>query len=141
MNKELTLLNKKLIDKVIHNETLDFLSKIPLLSSEEKYNQYFILSTKLKNSFIRYKGMNKRKANFRKHYSKYLSSKEWKELRLSVFERDKYLCLLCERKIANHCHHLSYGNFVVKGFSVRIECCSLCLTCHELVHGRKMFGK
>lgn len=119
-------LNNKLINIVIENEVN---SSLPNISQENKE----ILRKELITRFNLYKSYTKRIPNFWGVYEKYLKSKEWKQLRETVFKRDNYQCVLCGRK-ANHCHHLSYGFFCKYGDSKRIECVSLCKECHELVH-------
>lgn len=124
-----------------HNEAIDILKKHhPALNKEDKQNLYFLLRDRAELKYRKYKSQNKKKANFRTAYAKYLSSPEWKKFRETVFQRDNYLCQWCGAE-AKHCHHLSYGNYVSKGFSEREECISLCKSCHEFVHNKKIFWK
>lgn len=119
-----------LFEKLIENEINSSVSNI---TDEDKE----LFRRELVTKFNLYKSYSKRIRNFWGLYGKYLHSKEWKELRESVFKRDNYLCVLCGAK-ANHCHHLSYGAWIKFGDSKRLECISLCKSCHEQVHGHRM---
>lgn len=119
-----------LFQKLIENEINSYVTNISVEDRE-------LLRIELTTKFNLYKSYSKRINNFWVKYEKYLHSKQWKELRESVFKRDNYQCVLCGAK-ANHCHHLTYGAFVKFGESKRLECISLCKSCHEEVHGHKI---
>lgn len=60
-----------------------------------------------------------------------LSQKKYIELKLKVFERDKY-CVLCGRA-ATHLHHIVFRSHL--GDDSMQNCVMLCTKCHELAHG------
>ena len=122
-------LNNILLEKLIENEVNASLPNIP--ESEKE-----ILRQELRTRYNLYKSYTKVIPNFWKKYGEYLKTKQWRELRETVFKRDGYKCLLCGDK-ANTCHHLSYGFFTKFGDSKRLECVSLCKQCHEKVHDKK----
>lgn len=70
---------------------------------------------------------------FEEHYHFYLKSDHWKNLRLSILERDNHVCAICGGK-ATIVHHLNYFNYKVSGFSTEDELTSLCNGCHKSVH-------
>ena len=119
-------LNNLLLEKIIENEVNAALPNIPEPEKE-------ILRQELRTRFNLYKSYTVRVRDFWKIYNDYLKSKQWRELRETVFKRDGYKCLLCGEK-ANTCHHLSYGVFSKFGDSKRLECASLCKKCHDEVH-------
>ena len=119
-------LNNILLEKLIENEVKSALPNIP--ESEKE-----ILRQELRTRYNLYKSYTKVIPNFWKKYGEYLKTKQWRELRETVFKRDGYKCLLCGEK-ANTCHHLSYGNLTKFGDSKRLECVSLCKKCHGEVH-------
>jgi hypothetical protein len=96
-------LNNILLEKLIENEVNAALPNIP--ESEKE-----ILRQELRTRYNLYKSYTKVIPNFWKKYGEYLKTKQWRELRETVFKRDGYKCLLCGEK-ANTCHHLSYGVF------------------------------
>ncbi|MDR2821790.1 MAG: HNH endonuclease [Mycoplasmataceae bacterium] len=65
--------------------------------------------------------------------SKYLKSKEWKEFRKTIIERDKSKCQLCGRKTTRpKCHHIiqdknKYEDLDSNNFS------TLCSGCHSFI--------
>jgi hypothetical protein len=97
-------LNNILLEKLIENEVNAALPNIP--ESEKE-----ILRQELRTRYNLYKSYTKVIPNFWKKYGEYLKTKQWRELRETVFKRDGYKCLLCGEK-ANTCHHLSYGNML-----------------------------
>ena len=122
-------LNNILINKIIDNE-------IDLLNLNINDKERNILKNEYLELLREYKSYSKFTKDFWKRYYKYLQSKEWKLLRQEVFKRDGYKCLLCGNK-ANHCHHISYSMFLKTGNSKRLECASLCKSCHDKIHGIK----
>lgn len=64
-------------------------------------------------------------------YNDYLKSDKWRELRLSVLERDKYTCRECGAKNKLHIHHLKYDNVFNEPLEDLIV---LCEKCHSLIH-------
>jgi hypothetical protein len=123
-------LNNILLEKLIENEVNAALPNIP--ESEKE-----ILRQELRTRYNLYKSYTKVIPNFWKKYGEYLKTKQWRELRETVFKRDGYKCLLCGEK-ANNCHHLSYGNMLKYGYSKRLECASLCKKCHEKIHDKAL---
>lgn len=118
--------NRRIIDRIITKE-------VQLQGQGMTKAEQDILADAIREEIILCKNMNGKCSNFRKLYTQYLQSKEWKELRKSVLARDNNQCLLCSMK-ANHVHHVSYGHFVKHGYSLRIECGSLCKKCHRKIH-------
>lgn len=123
-------LNNLLLEKIIENEVNAALPNIPEPEKE-------ILRQELRTRFNLYKSYTVRVRDFWKIYNDYLKSKQWRELRETVFKRDGYKCLLCGDK-ANNSHHLSYGNMLKYGYSKRLECASLCKKCHEKIHDKTL---
>ena len=81
-------------------------------------------------------------------HSDYIRSKNWKKLRLKVFERDNKWCQDCGVVEATEVHHLHYRNYLNEKMEDLI---SLCRICHGKRHGlikdhhtvldeEKMFG-
>jgi len=133
---------KFIIEKMAHYEAILIIQENHNnLSRGEKVTKYHALVRILKNKLSTLRAQNRRDRRFRGKYKSYLNSLHWKELRLEVFRRDGFTCVLCEKVEANHCHHLCYTSIVLKGFSERFEVVSLCQDCHEKVHGRKFFNK
>ena len=74
-------------------------------------------------------------------YKAYLKSPEWKEKRLEVLRRDKFICQKCKKEWATEVHHLTYKNI----YNERLEdLLSVCKGCHEKIHNiktkRTVFG-
>lgn len=66
-----------------------------------------------------------------KHKRIKLSPKKYIELKLKVFERDKY-CVLCLKEPAE-LHHVIFRS--QGGDDSITNCVMLCTRCHELAHG------
>lgn len=73
-----------------------------------------------------------KKSVFTEWYNKYLESGAWRELRQTILERDKYKCVLCKGD-AQQVHHISYER---AGYEQPEDLISICLECHQSVHGR-----
>lgn len=69
-------------------------------------------------------------------YEIYLQSPLWKEIRLRILERDKYICRDCGKK-ANQVHHLSYAHDVMAGKDDS-KLISICRACHDVYHPDKI---
>ena len=68
-------------------------------------------------------------------YNSYLASDDWKQKRSIVLERDKYLCQGCLKEPATEVHHLNYDDVPNE---LMFDLVSLCRSCHERVHRRKL---
>lgn len=123
-------LNQLLEEKIIDNEVAACVPGMPETAK-------LVLRKELRERLNLYKSYSSWRKDFWPKYESYLKTKQWKEFRQTVFKRDGFKCLLCSEK-ATHCHHISYGSFVKFGDSKRLECASLCKTCHEKVHNRKI---
>ncbi len=66
-------------------------------------------------------------------YGTYLKSDIWKEKRIKILRRDKYICQKCFKNNATDIHHLTYKNF---GFEKLDELLALCRLCHEELHAK-----
>lgn len=71
-------------------------------------------------------------------YHQYLESKEWKEKRKLVFERDKNLCQSCKSAPAFHVHHLHYNNIFRENLE---DLLSVCAACHNKIHYEELLQK
>lgn len=71
-------------------------------------------------------------------YQRYIrSSKEFKEVKQIVLERDGYKCMTCGRtkEEANlTCHHRSYEHLFEGGETEAADCICLCQFCHSGIH-------
>lgn len=63
----------------------------------------------------------------------YLSSREWKRKRKSVFARDNNKCQICFTTHNLECHHISYEHL---GDEPLDHLTTLCRTCHSNLHTR-----
>lgn len=64
-------------------------------------------------------------------YKRYMSSPEWKFLRVQILARDKQVCQGCLLATATDVHHRTYEHF---GKEFAFELISLCKPCHERMH-------
>jgi 5-methylcytosine-specific restriction endonuclease McrA len=64
-------------------------------------------------------------------YEEYLSTPEWKDMRIRVLARDRQLCQGCLSATATEVHHLSYEHVTAE---FAFELTSLCEPCHERMH-------
>ncbi len=71
----------------------------------------------------------------RTEYYEYLNSKEWRDLRARVWERDGYKCTKCGRKSHLQGHHVRYGKDIRKVDMKWVI--TLCKPCHEALHREK----
>lgn len=71
-------------------------------------------------------------------YEAYLRTPEWARLRTAVLGRDKGVCQGCLGRSglpATQAHHLTYVHL---GQEFAWELTSVCLSCHERLHGRRL---
>lgn len=76
----------------------------------------------------------KKKSTWKRDYHIYIQSKEWKELREQVLERDDYHCVYCYSTENLQVHHLTYKNFKHEELKDLI---TLCKSCHRGEHLEK----
>lgn len=70
-------------------------------------------------------------AEWKKRYSEYLSSSEWKGIRESVLRIDQYACTNCSTEQNLQVHHTTYNNV---GQEMVFELVTLCRSCHIQIH-------
>ncbi len=73
---------------------------------------------------------------WKRKYDEYLQSNEWKEKRLLVLKRDKYLCQADLTNPATQVHHKTYRGVDFTGREPSFELVSLCAVCHAKIHNR-----
>ena len=74
------------------------------------------------------------KRKWRKAYTAYLQSKEWKAKRAYILRRDKGECQVCGGK-AEQVHHLTYVRVRPPNFSeLMSDLIAVCVPCHEEIH-------
>jgi hypothetical protein len=62
----------------------------------------------------------------------------WQRRRLEIMTRDGFKCMICgNKKESLHVHHNTYDGKYIWECSMR-SMITLCTTCHELFHGRKL---
>lgn len=66
-------------------------------------------------------------------YEDYLRSTEWQEKRISVMERAKGKCEVCETNEATDIHHNTYDRL---GAELPEDLNAVCNFCHKVLHGR-----
>lgn len=110
--------------------------KLPLLTRENA-NQIADERYKKKRAFYAYI-QNKRNEHFKskredhkKKYYEYLKSDEWKDKRIRVLNRDKYICQGCLIDKATQVHHLTYDRIFKEPL---FDLTSVCEKCHILIH-------
>ena len=86
-----------------------------------------------KNLSIAKKNYNYFNSSYYKYYE-YLQSSEWKAKRELVLIRDKYKCQICNIKMADDVHHLTYENLGNEKLS---DLLSVCRECHIKIHKKK----
>ena len=65
-------------------------------------------------------------------YNEYLLSSDWNNKRISILERDNYICQVCGISgVEMHVHHLSYENV---GDELSSELMTVCRDCHQDLH-------
>ncbi|MAF43025.1 MAG: hypothetical protein CMI54_02480 [Parcubacteria group bacterium] len=69
-----------------------------------------------------------------KSYNEYLQTPKWKAKRLSVLNRDNYICQGCLKNQAKQAHHLTYDHV---GDELLFELVSICEECHIRIHFKK----
>ena len=62
------------------------------------------------------------------------SSRRWRKLRAYVIRRDGVRCVRCGGKEKLECHHVIPRT--AGGLDAPSNCRTLCLTCHDGLHGR-----
>ena len=67
-------------------------------------------------------------------YSNYLSSESWRDKRIKVLQRDKYICQGCFTQKATEVHHLTYENLYDE---LLFQLISVCHSCHEKIHKKE----
>lgn len=68
-----------------------------------------------------------------KRYRAYLLSKEWKEIREIILERDGYRCSKCGSERNLEIHHLNYKHIFFEKF-FQEDLITLCEKCHKKIH-------
>jgi hypothetical protein len=66
-------------------------------------------------------------------HEEHLQSEYWKKIRSLVLDRDRGICQGCLIAPAAHVHHLTYDRL---GCEMAIDLVSLCVGCHDKIHGR-----
>ena len=67
-------------------------------------------------------------------YNELLKQPQWKEKRLQIFKRDKFVCLICNSKNELNVHHRLYVSFRLP-WEYKNNCfATLCRKCHETIH-------
>jgi 5-methylcytosine-specific restriction endonuclease McrA len=76
---------------------------------------------------------------YSKKYLNYMKSKKWRNLRIRVAKRDRFICQRCHRYTPKgfNIHHLSYERLGNERLSDLIL---LCPKCHKKTH-RKSYNK
>lgn len=67
-------------------------------------------------------------------YNRFYWSRKWKDKRVSILNRDNYLCLNCKIKAATEVHHIE---LVTEAWNKRLTSSNLiclCNECHDEVH-------
>lgn len=72
-----------------------------------------------------------RKKEHTERYHAYLDSPEWKDKRLRVLNRDKYICQGCLINKATQVHHLTYDRIFKEPL---FDLTSVCNDCHHNIH-------
>ena len=69
-------------------------------------------------------------------YAEKLKDPRWQQLRLRVFERDKWTCRMCDAKEKTlHAHHVQYHLYAEGPSDYDIETIiTLCVNCHSEEH-------
>lgn len=74
-------------------------------------------------------------------YRSYLKSKQFKEVKHIVEERDGHRCVVCRRTRQNGvsltCHHTEYRHLYAGGETEAADCVTLCTICHSAIHSAK----
>lgn len=123
-----------LIGNAISTKTTDIskLKDSSLLFDKERHKKQYDFYQKFIDGFLikcEEKRQNKDTQWFR-WYGEYLRSKEWKNKRQMVLNRDSFICQGCLSKKATQVHHLSYAHV---GNEPLFELVSLCENCHNSI--------
>lgn len=74
-------------------------------------------------------------------YRNYIRSKQFKEVKKAVEERDGHMCMCCGRTRQNgvtlSCHHREYRHLYEGGEAEANDCITLCSICHRSIHSAK----
>lgn len=90
------------------------------------------------NSPYKYRDGNLRALGF-KSYRSYLASDLWQSIRARVFDRDKWLCQRCGRKMEHpQAHHRAYDPATLRGDNIN-AITSVCSRCHVKAEQPKKF--
>lgn len=68
---------------------------------------------------------------FLNEHNVYLKSDQWRQLRLKILERDRYICQSCLTEKATQVHHLTYERWKKEA---AFDLTSVCDKCHERIH-------
>lgn len=75
------------------------------------------------------------------NYRRYIRSKQFKEVKKIVEERDGHKCMTCGRTRADgitlSCHHRCYAHLYEGGESEAEDCITVCSICHRAIHSAK----
>ena len=71
--------------------------------------------------------------SWREEHAKYINSKQWKDKRKLVLDRDSHKCTSCGSAESLHIHHLTYKNFKNEPLE---DLTTLCKYCHAKVHNK-----
>jgi hypothetical protein len=72
------------------------------------------------------------------NYSIYLNSEKWKNKRILVLKRDKFICKACENRTATEVHHLTYKHLFNEPL---FDLVSICNACHIFITKLDRNGK
>lgn len=67
-------------------------------------------------------------------YQDYLNSDIWKQKRLKVLNRAKFVCERCKKEQATQIHHKTYEHIFNEPLS---DLLAVCADCHRTIHGIK----
>lgn len=100
-------------------------------TTKEERKQIRAYFKKPKKKVVKKSRKKKRISNRKIEYSKYLKSKEWRDKREDVLDRDGHRCIFCFSDSNLHVHHLTYANFKNEKLS---DLVTLCSACHKGEH-------
>jgi len=100
-----------------------------------KYEEYELWRNKLRDEITAFviDKFEQLKIHWRKNYEDYLNSNVWKLKRLTILQRDKFVCQECLKSRATSVHHITYANL---GDEKDYELVSLCQPCHDNIHNK-----
>lgn len=110
--------------------------KLPLVTREqaneiadERYKKRRAFYAYIQNKRSEY--FESKKEEHTKKYHEYLKSPEWKDRRLRVLNRDKYICQACLINEATQVHHLTYDRIFKEPL---FDLTGVCDSCHNSIH-------